>query len=42
MAIQWGYREDHPMTAGKFRKISTPPHKRYVEDWEIEEAAPIS
>lgn len=37
-AIEWGYREDHPMIEGKFRKLSTPPRTRYVEDWEIVEA----
>lgn len=36
-AIEWGYREDHPMIEGKFRKLSTPPRTRYVEDWEIVE-----
>lgn len=37
-AIEWGYREDHPMIEGKFRKLSTPPRTRYVEDSEIVEA----
>jgi integrase len=37
-AIEWGYREDHPMTAGKFRKLPTKPRDRYVEDWEIIES----
>lgn len=34
-AIEWGAREDHPMIEGKFRKLSTPPRDRYVEDWEL-------
>ena len=37
-AIEWGAREDHPMIGGKFRKLSTPPRDRYVEDWELTEA----
>jgi len=37
-AIEWGYRENHPMIEGKFRKLPTPPRTRYVEDWEIVEA----
>ncbi len=37
-SIQWGYREDHPMTDNKFRKLHNPPRTRYVEDWEIIEA----
>lgn len=37
-AIEWGYREDHPMVEGKFRKLVTPARTRYVEDWEIVEA----
>lgn len=41
-AIEWGYREDHPMIEGKFRKLSTPPRTRYVEDWEIVEALSLA
>lgn len=37
-AIEWGYREDHPMTENKYRKLPTKPRTRYVEDWEIVEA----
>jgi integrase len=40
-AIEWGYREDHPMIEGKFRKLPTPPRTRYVEDSEIVEALSI-
>jgi len=41
-AVEWGYREDHPMIEGKFRKLVTPPRTRYVEDWEIVEALSVS
>lgn len=41
-AIEWGLREDHPMIEGKFRKLSTPPRTRYVEDWEIVEAMALT
>lgn len=41
-AVEWGYREDHPMIEGKFRKIPTPPRTRYVEDWEIVELLSIA
>jgi integrase len=41
-AIEWGYRESHPMIEGKFRKLSTPPRDRYVEDWEIVEALSLA
>lgn len=41
-AIEWGYREDHPMMNGKFRKLATPPRTRYVEDWEIIEALSLA
>jgi integrase len=41
-AIEWGYREDHPMMDGKFRKLSTPPRTRYVEDWEVVEALSVT
>jgi integrase len=41
-AIEWGYREDHPMMDGKFRKLSTPPRTRYVEDWEVIEALSVT
>ncbi len=41
-AIEWGYREDHPMIEGKFRKLPTPPRTRYVEDWEIVEAMSLT
>ena len=36
-AIEWGLTENHSIK-GKVRKFSTPPRRRYVEDWEIEEA----
>ncbi len=36
-AIEWGVARNHPMIEGKFRKISTPPRDRYIEDWEIAE-----
>lgn len=41
-AIEWGYREAHPMIEGKFRKLLTPPRTRYVEDWEIVEALSLT
>lgn len=41
-AIEWGYREDHPMIEGRFRKLPTPPRTRYVEDWEIVEALSLA
>jgi integrase len=40
-AIEWGLCEIHPIK-GKVRKFSTPPRKRYVEDWEIVEALKIA
>lgn len=36
-SIEWGFREDHPMTGNKYRKLPTTPRTRYVEDWEIVE-----
>ena len=36
-AIEWGLTENHPIK-GKVTKFSTPPRRRYIEDWEIEEA----
>lgn len=40
-AIEWGLCEDHPVK-GKVRKFSTPPRKRYIEDWEIKEALTVA
>lgn len=40
-AIEWGLTENHPIK-GKVRKLSTPPRKRYVEDWELEEALKVA
>jgi integrase len=40
-AIEWGLCEDHPVK-GKVRKFSTPPRKRYIEDWEIREALTVA
>src|SRR3990172_1167231 len=40
-AIEWGLCENHPIK-GKVRKFSTPPRRRYVEDWEIEEASKVA
>lgn len=40
-AIEWGAREDHPIIGKGFKKPSTPPSNRYVEDWEIIEALSI-
>jgi len=40
-AIEWGLTENHPIK-GKVRKFSTPPRKRYIEDWEIEEALKVA
>jgi integrase len=40
-AIEWGLTENHPIK-GKVTKFSTPPRKRYVEDWEVEEALKIA
>lgn len=40
-AIEWGLTENHPIK-GKVRKFSTPPRRRYIEDWEIEEALKVA
>tara|TARA_R110002110_G_scaffold415781_1_gene655647 strand:+ start:244 stop:1077 length:834 start_codon:yes stop_codon:yes gene_type:complete len=40
-AIEWGLTENHPIK-GKVRKFSTPPRRRYVEDWELEEALKVA
>lgn len=40
-AIEWGLTENHPIK-DKVTKFSTPPRKRYVEDWEIEEALKVA
>lgn len=40
-AIEWGLCEIHPIK-GKVRKFSTPPRKRYVEDWEVVEALKVA
>ena len=40
-AIEWGLCEHHPIR-GKVRKFSTPPRRRYVEDWEIQEALNVA
>lgn len=40
-AIEWGLTENHPVK-GKVRKFSTPPRKRYIEDWEIKEALKVA
>ena len=40
-AIEWGLTENHPIK-GKVRKFSTPPRRRYVENWEIEEALKVA
>lgn len=40
-AIEWGLTENHPIK-GKVRKFSRPPRRRYVEDWEIEEALKVA
>ena len=40
-AIEWGLTENHPIK-GKVRKFSTPPRRRYIEDWEIEEALTVA
>jgi len=40
-AIEWGLCENHPIK-GKVRKFSTPPRRRYIEDWEIEEALKVA
>ena len=40
-AIEWGLCEDHPVK-GKVRKFSTPPRKRYIENWEISEALKVA
>lgn len=40
-AIEWGYTEIHPIK-GKVRKFSTPPRRRYVEDWEVQEALTVA
>ena len=36
-AIQWGIREDHPMTNKKVTKFRLESRDRYVEDWELQE-----
>ena len=40
-AIEWGLTENHPII-GKVRKFSTPPRRRYVEDWEVEAALKVA
>lgn len=40
-AIEWGLCENHPIK-GKVSKFSTPPRKRYVEDWEVVEALKVA
>ncbi len=40
-AIEWGLCENHPIK-GKVSKFSTPPRKRYVEDWEVAEALKVA
>lgn len=40
-AIEWGLCENHPIK-GKVRKFSTPPRRRYVEDWEVQEALKVA
>ena len=40
-AIEWGLCEHHPVR-GKVKKFSTPPRRRYVEDWEIQEALKVA
>jgi integrase len=40
-AIEWGLCENHPIK-GKVRKFSSPPRKRYVEDWEVAEALKVA
>ena len=40
-AIEWGLAENHPIK-GKVRKFSTPPRRRYVEDWELQEALKVA
>ena len=40
-AIEWGLCEEHPFK-GKVRKFSTPPRRRYVEDWELQEALKVA
>lgn len=41
-AIEWGLREDHPMTESKFRKLRNPARDREVEDWEMEELQKVT
>lgn len=36
-AIEWGARNDHPMTGKKVVKFPTNKRTRYVEDWELSE-----
>lgn len=40
-AIEWGLTENHPIK-GKVQKFSTPPRKRYIEDWELAEALTVA
>ena len=40
-AIEWGLCENHPIK-GKVRKFSTPPRRRYVEDWEVQESLKVA
>jgi hypothetical protein len=40
-AIEWGVIDDHPMK-GKVMKNKLRPKRRYVEDWEIEEALKVA
>ncbi|MFT5350253.1 MAG: integrase [Gammaproteobacteria bacterium] len=39
-AIEWGLCENHPVK-GKVQKFSTPPRRRYVEDWEVQETLTV-
>lgn len=40
-AIEWGLCDSHPIK-GKVTKFSTPPRRRYVEDWEVQEVLSIA
>lgn len=40
-AIEWGLTDDHPIK-GKVRKNSVQPRRRYIEDWELQEALKVA
>ena len=41
-AVEWGVIKEQPLIKGAFRKLTSKPRTRYVEDWEIVEALQLS